>query len=389
VLAGGLLLSLLAAPTLSQHGQAVGAANSSRTPSPIFALSPLRPQRVHLRQHPLAVDAIRAGLHWLADHQSEDGRWDADEFMQEDDIGPGKATHDVAMTGLALLACAREGRLQAKEDDYRMVLAGVRWLADQQQGSGLLGAQASHDFIYDHAIGTLGRLAATAATSSVAARDAAERALGYLDAHRNPYAVWRYSPRDGDNDTSVTTWCVLACAGGFELGFPIDDHLLPSLERWLDKVTDEQGRTGYAARGGPSSRKSGPHSTQFPPGLCETLTGAGLLCRAIFGLTEGEPTASLATELLALKPPKWETSGGHVDYCYWFFAAEALRHTGGDATTTWRKHLVAAVAEGQHKDGRFAGAWDPVGPWGEEGGRIYATAMAVIALQSLYPLEQD
>ena len=65
------------------------------------------------------------------------------------------------------------------------------------------------------------------------------------------------------------------------------------------------------------------------------------------------------------------------------------RHRGGDDADTWRKQMVAAVSKGQHKDGEFAGSWDPVGPWGEQGGRVYATAMAVLALQSIYPFEQD
>ena len=38
----------------------------------------------------------------------------------------------------------------------------------------------------------------------------AQLAINYLERHRNPYGVWRYQPRDGDNDTSVTGWCVLA-----------------------------------------------------------------------------------------------------------------------------------------------------------------------------------
>ena len=41
-------------------------------------------------------------------------------------------------------------------------------------------------------------------------RKYAQRGLNYLEAHRNPYLVWRYQPRDNDNDLSVSSWCLKA-----------------------------------------------------------------------------------------------------------------------------------------------------------------------------------
>ena len=383
-------LSLLVAATAAQEPRESSSPSESAGPAAVFAFGSAYPQRMHLRQHPAAIDAIDSGIRWLSKYQSEDGRWDADEFMPGGEkIGAGKAPRDVAVTGLALLACAREGRPQAQEDQFQLQIKGIRWLASQQQGSGLLGTGSVHDFIYDHAIGTLGLLAATAATESEEGRDAAELALVYLQKHRNPHRVWRYMPRDGDNDTSITTWCTLACAGGRELGLKVEDKVFSHIGVWLEDITDDEGRSGYTSRGSLSSRLPGDHAKKFPVGQCETLTGAGVLCRAVLADSDHEDTMKLSTDLLLQSPPQWHPKEGLVDFCYWFFASEGLRHRGGEAATKWRKQMVAAITEGQHKDGEFAGSWDPVGPWGDQGGRVYATAMAVLALQSLYPLEQN
>ena len=56
-------------------------------------------------------------------------------------------------------------------------------------------------------------------------------------------------------------------------------------------------------------------------------------------------------------------------------------------TGTWKKWLAAltpAVIQTQRQDGNYEGSWDPVGVWGEDGGRIYATALMVLTLESHY-----
>ena len=63
--------------------------------------------------------AIEAALEWLKNHQDEDGKWDADEFMRHDVEGvpcdgPGHAVHDVGLTGLALLAFLGDGSHDAQ-----------------------------------------------------------------------------------------------------------------------------------------------------------------------------------------------------------------------------------------------------------------------------------
>jgi hypothetical protein len=375
--------------------QAVHPAKAAPAAAPVavLALGRTAPPRAELaKTHPAAALAIESGLQWLRRHQEPGGRWDADGFMAHDQEGeatdgPGNPVHDVGVTGLAVLALAREG-VAPKDDPNRLaLLKAAHWLKLQQQENGLLGTAASHDFIYDHAIGTLGLCAAAAATDSAEAREAAQAALGYLEHHRNPYSVWRYQPRDNDNDTSVTTWCVLANVAGLELGLDVNRNALKLAAVWLDQVTGPGGHVGYAQVGQPSSRHVGDHGKRFPVELGEAMTAAGLLCRLCLGQQpDGTPVLAAAAERLLAKPPAWKPEAGAVDECYWFLASEALRHFGGQPRQDWQQRLVEALLAGQRKDGAYGGSWDPVGPWGEDGGRIYATALSVLSLQGLYAL---
>ena len=43
-----------------------------------------------------------------------------------------------------------------------------------------------------------------------------------------------------------------------------------------------------------------------------------------------------------------------------------------------------AIIDKQRKDGDQRGSWDPIGPWGREGGRVYSTATMVMCMEVYY-----
>ena len=43
--------------------------------------------------------------------------------------------------------------------------------------------------------------------------------------------------------------------------------------------------------------------------------------------------------------------------------------------------VKAAVLDSQRMDGAHRGSWDPLGPWGHSGGRVYSTALMVLNLE--------
>jgi len=340
-------------------------------------------------------EAIDAGLQWLKDHQDEDGKWDSDQFMKHDDPtsescdGPGSAVHDIGVTGLALLAFLGDGSTMRSGIYKDTVKRGVIWLRSQQQENGLFGTNTSRDFIYDHAIASYAMCEAFGLSNSQLLRDVAQKGLDYLESHRNPGAVWRYQPRDGDNDTSVTGWCIMAYASGEFFGLDVNQEALQCCATWLDQISDATGLHGYRTRGEPSSRKpGGNHAARYPPDKGAAMTAVGLFCRCFLNQDpRDKPVMKAAADLIAARPPVWDEQGGSIDHYYWYYATYALFQMGGTHWTEWQKKLESAVVKHQHRDRtrkNLYGSWDPKCAWGEDGGRVYSTAILTLTLEAYY-----
>lgn len=336
--------------------------------------------------------AIGRGLEWLKNHQDEDGKWDADDFMKHCTEGepcdsPGNPVHDVGLTGLALLAFLGDGSTMRSGAYRDVVRKAVGWLRDQQDpNTGLFGTNASHDFIYDHAIAALAMVEAYGLSEYRVLRKNAQRGLNYLEYHRNPYMVWRYQPRSGDNDTSVTGWCLMVYKSAQDFKLQVNEQAFKLCETWFDQVTDPAtGRCGYTKRGEPSSRHPGDHAVRFPPEKGEALTSVGLMARFFLGQNpKDHPVMTAAANTILSKPPLWDEKAGTIDHYYWYYASYALYQMGGRHWKEWSKKLGPAVVNTQRTDGHFKGSWDPIGAWGEDGGRVYSTAILVLTLEAYY-----
>ena len=343
------------------------------------------------------IQALEDGLEWLKDHQSEDGSWDCDGFDAECGKigntvceGTGFATHDVGVTGLALLTFLGDGHTTA-EGRYREVVSrGIAWLKSRQDpDSGLIGDRASHDFLYDHALATLAICEAYYFTKSPLIKRTAQEAVNYIVSARNPYSAWRYDvPPISESDTSVTGWMLFALASARDAGLMVDEAALEGGLSFLDEVTDPAtGRTGYDSFGSLSSRTAG--NEHYPREKGEAMTAVALLSRIFLGQTPEEyPILKTQADLLKRTPPEWDPEGFGCDMYYWYYGTYAMFQLGGGYWKSWNQAMKKAVLESQRKDGDEKGSWDPVGPWGHSGGRVYSTAMMTLCLEVYFRYSQ-
>ena len=93
-----------------------------------------------------------------------------------------------------------------------------------------------------------------------------------------------------------------------------------------------------------------------------------------------------AAEAILKKLPTWNTNDGSIDMYYWYYASYAMFQYGGKHWDTWSKKMTDAVLKTQRPqaDGNFHGSWDPVDPWGQDGGRVYSTAIMVLCLEAYF-----
>jgi hypothetical protein len=330
---------------------------------------------------------VDRGLRWLSRHQGDDGRWSCDQFSahcsgRECD-GPGTtADYDIGVTGLALLAFVGAGEHPGTKQYGDVVQRGVDYLLSVQQEDGGIGPKAANGhWVYGHHIATqaLAEICC-AAGLDVPWRAKLEAAVGLTLAAQNIKLGWRYGVRPGDNDTSITSWGFMSMLAARHAGFTVPDAVLDGALAWFGKVTDTTvGKTGYTQRGDNGARLPAAQAYKTK----EAMTGAALACRLLGGTGVTDPLVVKATQVLEKVPPVWEPGTG-TDLYYWYYATIAMHQQGGLPWKNWSKALTTALVKSQRTRGHALGSWDPESAWGVVAGRVYATAMGVLCLESYY-----
>ena len=356
-----------------------------------------------------ADNAVEDALKWLAAHQSADGGWECEGFRKwcdqkqisgEGPDGAGKAQYDVGVTGLSLLAFLGAGYTNRSEGPFGKVVGnGLRYLKNVQDAEGCFGSRATGHYVYNHAIAALAMVEAYGMTGSTNYKNPAQKGLDFIAVTRNPYFAWRYGVKPGDNDTSVTGWMMMALKSaklinhadvkaGKSASLQLDEDAFEGVKAWVDKMTEpETGRVGYQQRGTGPARPT-ELVDKFPAAKSESMTGVGMLARIFLG--ENPKTSDpikKGAELCAAVAPKWDPNDGSIDMYYWYYATLAMFQVGGEPWKKWEAGLKSAVIDTQRKDTDYCmykGSWDPVDPWGPDGGRVYSTACLALCLEVWY-----
>lgn len=337
--------------------------------------------------------AVDLALKWLSDHQSPDGRWDADGFTcdskfrrpcacQEKAIGGN--LYDVGLTGLAILCFLGAGETHKTGEYKNTVSRGLLWLRDQQDAEGCFGTRACQRFTYNHALATLAMCEAWWLTRAGLFQTNAQKGLDFCAASQSPTGGWRYSVRSPDADSSITGWMLMALKSGKVGGLTVSQPSITSALAYLETLTDPAGRLGYQRRGDTPVRE-GPRGQSFPARESESLTSVGMFSRIMFGEDPAKsPVLQKGSQLLQAKLPVWDKNGGKIDMYYWYYGTLSMFQIGGTQWELWNHAMESAIIASQNLEPPLRGSWDPVDPWGEEGGRVYSTAILCLCLEVYY-----
>lgn len=340
--------------------------------------------------------AVDLALEWLKNHQSPDGRWDADGFDAQCKLnkcsGPGESVYDPGLSGLALLCFLGAGETHQSGNYKETVKEGLKYLRNIQDTEGCFGPRTSQHFQYNHMCASLAMTEAYGMTQSVIFKDSAQRGVNFVHQSQNPYLAWRYGVRDGDNDSSVTGWAVMALKSAVLAELDVDKGAFGGALAWIDKMTDpEYGKVGYQQRGGPPARTTAQQQ-KFPASESEALTAVGVLTR-VFCHASGDPAEikkdefiNKGCELMLKKLPRWDVDAGCIDFYYWYYGSLAMFQVGGDYWKKWNTAMETAIVNHQRvEEGRDErGSWDPEDPWSTEGGRVYSTTLNCLCMEVFY-----
>jgi len=333
--------------------------------------------------------AVAAALKWLAERQSEDGRWDADRFgageeraVLGQDRGGAGADADSGITALALLAFLGAGHSHTTGDYQSNVVRGLEYLMRGQANDGHLAANTGlYARMYCHSMASFALAEALAMTGDKRLEPAVRRAVDYsLRAQHPSTGGWRYRPGDV-GDTSQLGWQLMSLWSAERAGIRIPPRTWTGAERFLRSVA--RGQTGGLA----SYRPDGPPSTP--------MTAEALYCRLVvanaLGGTINRLAADEATTALLSMPPEPQ----RVNLYYWYYATLALHHQqekypeAAAAWQSWNSALTLTLVNSQLADGPEAGSWEPNCIWGGYGGRVYSTAIAAMCLEVYYRYTDD
>ncbi|MBI3270057.1 MAG: hypothetical protein HYZ53_13610 [Planctomycetes bacterium] len=361
------------------------------------------------RADPATHAAVDSALCWLARHQGRDGAWRGKRFPEqcagEPCAGAGVADHDVGLTSLALLAFLGAGYSHLSSERYEDAVTArtmrrsdapknaILFLLQHQDHAGRVGEGDSAGSLYDQAVATAALAEAYGVTQSPLFKEPAEAAVKFLLAAQNPGAAWRYTPRAGDNDVSVTGWCLLALVAAEAAGLDVPAEAKRGALDFIRTATEPNtGRCGYR------SAQDIDVETVIPGGNEEpvhhlTMTAVGMVCRMFGERNPDDPVLDLGAKALDRDRPSSQGEPTGKDYNYWFWGTLALFHTDGPARTrpsgawtAWDRALSAALIDPHALQSKScdAGSWAPDDRWGCVGGRVYSTALNCLSLEASY-----
>ena len=333
-----------------------------------------------------------ASLKWLARHQNPDGSWSVTGYTrqcrQACEPAPGSPGFDPGVTGLSLLAFLGAGYSHLSRDTYDglcfgdVVRRGLQWMISRQDAEGCVGPRDAEKHLYNHALCSLALSEAYGLTGSTLFRDQAQRAVDFLVAAQNPGRGWRYGAKAGDNDSSVTGWCVMALKSADNARVVFPRQALDGARAWFHEATDPgSARTGYTHAGTgkvyvPDLNESFDHH--------ETMTAISALTLVFLDRNRSD---ARGIDLLLRDRPRCE--GNAVDFYYWYCGTIAcFQFDGpkGPRWTQWERSLRPALVAHQNpaSAGCRRGSWEPVDRWSGEGGRVYGTAINALTLEIYY-----
>ncbi len=361
-------LGLCAVVVLASVGSVRAAADEPSPGAPRHRVSELTKRR-----EAATTDALR----WLAAHQTSEGGWSAAGFgawcrgerrAGASSEGAGAASHDLVVSALALSAFLGAGYTDDGPDEFvPTVRRALAWLKRSQRADGRFGDGEGRLGLAMHGVAALAAVEAFGMIGSATLKDSAAKALGFLRASRDG---WLSEQRDAEVPAALVGWGALALVSAEFLSSD-DERRGQPRSFGADPETLERARAWVRRRAG------------VDPG---DAAGVATLFRVLGGEETGPGTELRgALDALCVPLPRWRPKGEGVFLLRWVFTSLALGHAAEPAWRAWSEAVTHALLEGQRRDGDACsslGSWDPVGPWGAEGGRVASTALGVLCLSA-------
>lgn len=312
--------------------------------------------------------AVEKGLYWLKEVQEAQGHWSADKFG-------GNADKSLGVTGLALLAYLGAGYDHMTEGQYQETVSkALKYVLSKQREGGRFEAR-----MYTQGICTMALIEAYGMTGDTTLLQQAQAAVRAIVEAQQDCGGWDYSHTRGSDrgDTSVTGWQVMALKSALQVGIEFPKDVMAKTRKFLRDITRADGAIGYTNKTAPDK----------PWRTTSALTAAGLNAHLFAKAKHDEDVVQKAVGVILRNMPQDPKEGDDgkwrpgADVYFWYHASLALSRIGGREWRVWNSHMKRLLLKLQGKDG----SWEPHGDrWEKHGGKIYFTALSIMALEVYY-----
>lgn len=315
------------------------------------------------------VERQQAG-DWLVDAQCEDGRWSAAHFADRgigeiESPGAGRAVRDLRATSLSLLCLLVDGTTLRGGEDRGAMRKGVEWIRKQQDGEGRIGLHDDPEWVIDHALATFLLCEVAERGRTAALRSVVRSAIDALVAHMQRARV--------PTDPGLLAWCYMCVDSAKRLEEDIAEYV-PAEKRWSSGAQDlllEVERLRVS---------------DIPAGFRDRAAYfLGEVLRLRLGVEPKKEESK--SRIVSIAEPFLDRSWPSDlkdPMALWFVGYGLSQQEALELLAEERALLRARVRDIVFKslvrDGPNQGSWDPVGSFGDDGGRVCTTAMHELLL---------
>jgi hypothetical protein len=316
-----------------------------------------------LGQEEVAVDektesVIKGALTYLASRQMPDGSWSVEKTRK----------HPVAMTGYTLMAFLASGHLPGEGEYGEHVASGARFLMEHVTSNGFIHYSGSN--MYGHGIATIALSELYGQCRDPRMRSKLKQAVKLTLSCQNRQGGWRYAPRAGDADISVTVLQAVSLRAALNAGIEVSQSSIDRAVEYIHSCyhNDETGGFTYQPKNN-------------SPGFARTA--AAIYSLQVCGRYD-DPKVRKGSEYLNRELPKmlkdrrgqWFTYGN-------FYAAPAQYLVGGETWKAWYGQVRDTFVATAKRNGPQA-YWEPDFDGGRGVGKIFVTAVYTMILAMPY-----